>query len=61
MVGTAAEGLFVQSEASGFRNYTLAQDDSPWLFTVTEIRPDVLLIGTFGDGLIESREFKSVK
>ncbi len=53
VVGTAAEGLFVQSEASGFRYYTLAQDDSPWLFTVTEIRPDVLLIGTFGDGLIE--------
>ncbi|HCA76768.1 MAG TPA: hypothetical protein DEP33_09575 [Alteromonas sp.] len=53
VVGTAAEGLFVQSEASGFRNYTLAQDDSPWLFTVTEIRPDVLLLGTFGDGLIE--------
>ena len=53
VVGTAAEGLFVQSEASGFRHYTLAQDDSPWLFTVTEIRPDVLLLGTFGDGLIE--------
>ncbi|MFC3202242.1 diguanylate cyclase [Alteromonas oceani] len=53
VVGTAAEGLFVQSESSGFSNYTLAEDDSPWLFTVTEIRPDVLLIGTFGDGLIE--------
>lgn len=53
VVGTAAEGLFVQSEGSGFSTYALAQDDSPWLFTVTEIRPDVLLIGTFGDGLIE--------
>tara|TARA_A200000159_G_scaffold129001_1_gene125137 strand:- start:14746 stop:17943 length:3198 start_codon:yes stop_codon:yes gene_type:complete len=53
VVGTAAEGLFVQSEASGFRNYILAQDNSPWLFTVKEIRPEVLLIGTFGDGLIE--------
>ncbi|MEC9260603.1 MAG: two-component regulator propeller domain-containing protein, partial [Pseudomonadota bacterium] len=53
VVGTAAEGLFVKTEAARFTHYTLAQDASPWLFTVTEIRPDVLLIGTFGDGLIE--------
>jgi len=53
VVGTAAEGLFVQTEAARFTHYTLAQDASPWLFAVTEIRPDVLLIGTFGDGLIE--------
>ena len=53
VVGTAANGLFVQSESGRFTTFPLTQSTSPWIFTLTEIRPGKLLIGTFGDGLIE--------
>ena len=52
VVGTAANGLFVKDE-KGFQHLSLNEDAPPWMFSLVEVRPQVLLIGTFGDGLIE--------
>ncbi|MDC8830666.1 ligand-binding sensor domain-containing diguanylate cyclase [Alteromonas gilva] len=52
-VGTAADGLFVKPPGQSFKNVALNTATPVWIFATTEIRPDVLLLGTFGDGLIE--------
>lgn len=53
VVGTAANGLFIKTPASDFQPITLSDNVPPWIFSITEVRPNVMLIGTFGDGLIE--------
>lgn len=53
VVGTADKGLFVQNEDAPFRQLAMGTSTLPWLFTMSEIKPDLLLLGTFGQGLIE--------
>ena len=53
VIGSAADGLFISSGAGDFQHLPLTKTPSPWLYAITEIRPNVLLLGTFGDGLIE--------
>lgn len=53
IVGTAADGLFIKPPAGNFARIALSQSTPPWVFSLAEIRANVLLIGTFGDGLTE--------
>lgn len=53
VVGTADKGLFVKNDDTPFRQFALGNTTSPWLFTMSEIKPDLVLLGTFGQGLIE--------
>ncbi|GGF54226.1 GGDEF domain-containing protein [Alteromonas lipolytica] len=53
IVGTAADGLFIQQVDGTFAKENLPDNATPWLYSIAEIRPDVLLLGTFGEGLIE--------
>ncbi|WP_218396674.1 ligand-binding sensor domain-containing diguanylate cyclase [Alteromonas lipotrueae] len=53
VVGTADKGLFVKNVDAPFRQLAIGSTTLPWLFTMSEIKPDLLLLGTFGQGLIE--------
>ncbi|NVK57781.1 MAG: diguanylate cyclase [Alteromonadaceae bacterium] len=52
-VGTAADGLLVKAPGQSFTRFPLNTSSPVWIFAATEIRPNVLLLGTYGDGLIE--------
>ena len=53
VIGTAAHGLFSKDPQDRYFSELLNSESMPWLYSMIEVRPNVLLLGTFGQGLIE--------
>lgn len=54
VIGTAQNGLFVQQASGQFNPIALqGQAQAAWIYNMVEERENVLLLGTFGHGLVE--------
>lgn len=63
LVGTANQGLFLQSAEKGFEQIQIDHNSEPWVYSMASVDESTVLLGTFGKGLIEidlaSREWRN--
>jgi diguanylate cyclase (GGDEF)-like protein len=66
-VGTTVSGLFFLDDRQQFKKIELPEHegDEFWIYSINEVRPGMLWLGTFGDGILEydtrRKTFKQIK